>query len=377
MSTAPNCNFIGATLCPGSTGPSPLWVNKATLPGNFLGTGGSFAYDGACYSVPANAQPQPPSGGGYANAGYMGETSAGCVNCCAVKPATVYFDCSGTGTATINVSGPPNSIVYLSWSSCYLVVNGVGPNNSGGSTTITLGSSGGTFTVGTSSSVCAIPCPGGPADISVGTTQGGEECGTVDVYTGCKTPATPIKGLGVTLTQPIVGFPPPPNTSGCSSTFSNACQGTGSLTMTGTLGFQATPDGNPSWSGSISGDASYGPNSSGCYSVSMSQSVFVTCNEVPTACNPAGLVWTITVGSPEAGAWYCSKWSGGTETCGEGGAWGTMVSHSENTDADGYPDIVSETVPPYQSTAIPACLPDDNLTCGTVPSATITIKVAT
>lgn len=192
MGTAPNCNFIGATLCPGSTGPSPLWVNKAMLPRNFLGTGGSFTYDGACYSVPANAQPQPPSGGSYAGAGYMGGTSSGCANCCSIKPETVYFDCSGTGTATINVSGPPNSTVYLSWSSCYLVVNGVGPTSGGNSTTIALGSSGGTFTVGTSSNVCAIPCPGGPTGISVGTTQGGSECGMVEIYTGCQPcPTTP------------------------------------------------------------------------------------------------------------------------------------------------------------------------------------------
>ncbi len=203
MGNTQNCQFIGATLCPGCSGTSPLWINRALLAGRSLGGGGSFTYDGACYSIPANAQPQKPSGGGYASAGYIGETSPGCANCCAVKPESVFFDCSGTGTATVNVSGPPDSTVYLSWSSCYLVVNGVGPNIAGGSTSITLGSSGGTFTVGTSSSVCPIPCPGGPAGVNVGTSPGGDQCGSVAIYTGCMPcPETPTT-LTAKITLPV------------------------------------------------------------------------------------------------------------------------------------------------------------------------------
>ena len=152
MGSIPNCSYIGATLCPGSTGPSPLWVNRALLSGNFLGTGGSFAYNGACYTVSANAQPQKPSGGGYASAGYMGRVSSGCSDCCAVTPASVEFECNGTGTNTVKVAGPANATIYLYWSSCWLVVNGVGPAVEGGNTSITLGSGGtGTFTVGSRS----------------------------------------------------------------------------------------------------------------------------------------------------------------------------------------------------------------------------------
>ncbi len=203
MGNTQNCQFIEATLCPGSSGTSPLWINKALLAGRNLGGGGALTYNGACYTVPANAQPQQPSGGGYASAGYLGTMSANCDDCCAVKPESVYFDCTGTGTATVNVSGPPDSTVYLSWTSCYLVVNGVGPTSGGNSSTITLGSSGGTFTVGTSGEVCPIPCPGGPVGIGVGTSPEGDQCGTVAVYTGCMPcPETPTT-LTARITMPV------------------------------------------------------------------------------------------------------------------------------------------------------------------------------
>ena len=201
MGSIPNCSFIEATLCPGSTGPSPLWINKAMLPGNFLGSGGSLAYNGACYAVTANAQPQKPDGtGGYASAGYMGQTSAGCSDCCAVTPASVEIECDGTGTATVNVAGPANATIYLYWSSCWLVVNGVGPATEGGNTSITLSGGGtGTFTVGISDLVCQIPCPGGPAVIDVGTTIDGGECGTVAVFVSCP----PCPGSPTSLTAAI------------------------------------------------------------------------------------------------------------------------------------------------------------------------------
>ena len=372
MSVVPLCAFVQAARCSGSPGPSPLWVISKAFTGPFKATGGTFIYGGSCYSLPANPAlvANPPAGSTYA-VPPVEEIGGGCSDCCTVTPEGIAFACGTTPTSDITIAGPEGSTAYLSWDSCFLVVNGVGPAAGGGSSSVTLGATGATVTVGVASSVCAITCPG-EASIGVGTTAGGDECGTVAVFIGCQLPASPVRGLNVTLSQPIVGFPTPANTSGCESTFSNACQGVGSLMMTGTLEYREV-NGNPTWGGSVSGTGTYGPDSSGCYSVDFAQSVSVTCNEVPPSCNSAGLVWTITVGSPEGGAWYCSQWDGGTEACSGIGAWGTMVSHAGNTDGNGYPNIVALTVPPYEGDAAPPCLPLNNLTCGEVPSATITI----
>ena len=258
MGSVPNCSYIGATLCPGSTGPSPLWVNKALLSGKFLGTGGSFAYDGACYSVPANAQPQKPSGGGYASAGYMGRVSSGCSDCCAVTPASVEFDCSGTGTNTVDVTGPANATIYLYWSNCWLIVNGIGPAAGGGNTSITLGSGGtGTFTVGISGADCQIPCPGGPAVIEVGTTINGGECGSVAVFVGCPPcPGSPTS-LTAAITVPTYNSSNLDKLCTCSGSSSYGCatQNTAEIQMNVTL--------SPNFSGPYGGCAWYGSAATG------------------------------------------------------------------------------------------------------------------
>lgn len=204
MGNTQNCQFIGATVCPGFSGPSPLWVNKSLLAGGNLGSGGSFTYNGSCYSIPANAQPQTPSGGSYATPGGMGQNFSSCLDCCGISPQFVYFDCTGNPSADVTVTGAPDSTAYLSWSSCYLVVNGIGPSAGGGSTTITIGSGGtGTFSVSTSAAVCPIPCPGGPASVGVGTSPGGNQCGTFAVYLGCAPcPATPAT-ITAKITLPV------------------------------------------------------------------------------------------------------------------------------------------------------------------------------
>ncbi len=120
MGSAQNCQFIQATLCPGYTGPTPLWVSKPLLPGGLLGSGGAFAYNGACYSIPANAQPQSPASGSYASAAYMGESFSNCSTCCAaeIHPAYLSFCPSAGGTYTVEIQyGPPNAAFTASASS--------------------------------------------------------------------------------------------------------------------------------------------------------------------------------------------------------------------------------------------------------------------
>ncbi len=144
MGSPQNCPAIQAILCPGYSGTSPLWVSKSLLPGSLLGSGGSFAYDGACYSIPANAQPQMPTGGGYANAGYMGGTFQNCATCCAaeVHPAYLSFCPPSGGSYKVQIQyGPPNAAFTASASSTgnWLSVSPTsGKLDSSGSVTLTV-----------------------------------------------------------------------------------------------------------------------------------------------------------------------------------------------------------------------------------------------
>ncbi|MGC8541279.1 MAG: BACON domain-containing protein [Phycisphaerae bacterium] len=160
MGSPQNCTTIQATLCPGYTGTSPLWVSKSLLSGSFLGSGGSFAYNGACYSIPANAQPQTPTGGGYASAAYMGDTFSNCSACCAaeIHPAYLSFCPPSGGSYTVQIQyGPPNAAFTAAASSTgnWLSVSPTSGNlSSSGSATLTVtaqpitdGPQGGTVTV--------------------------------------------------------------------------------------------------------------------------------------------------------------------------------------------------------------------------------------
>jgi hypothetical protein len=289
MGNPQTCSFIQATLCPGYSGVSPLWVSKAALAGRNLGSGGSFSYNGACYSLPANSQPQKPSGGGYASAGGIGQTFSSCSGCCTVSPASIFLDCNGTGTKTATVTGPPNATAYLSWTACWLVVNGVGPASGGGSTTITLETNGsGSFTVGSSSSVCPIPSPSGSASIGVGTTPGGGQCGAVAAYVGCPSlPTGAPTSLNIRVTVPL-------NSTGITTHWGDAG---GSGTYAGTLNWQPS-------TGTWLANLGTAPNivnvlftcscSSGCYSV-------------PT--------WVIAAVSGEGGSDFTTTCSQGAYEC--------------------------------------------------------------
>ncbi len=110
MGSPQNCIFVEATLCPGGTGPSPLWVNKAFFPSGMLGGGGSFGYDQGCYTIPANTQPSAPaSGASYANACYMGEMLPGCSCCCCptLPSGTPAFKAQLTLPVVVAPSGSP------------------------------------------------------------------------------------------------------------------------------------------------------------------------------------------------------------------------------------------------------------------------------
>lgn len=142
MGNAQNCTFVQATPCPGWTGPSPLWVNKALLSSGLLGGGGSFQHNGICYSISANAQPQKPIGGSYASAAYMGGSYSSCSACpCAVFPNYLCFPLSG-GSDTIMITGAQGQ----TWSATVSCPTGspvsISPSSgtipAGGSQTITV-----------------------------------------------------------------------------------------------------------------------------------------------------------------------------------------------------------------------------------------------
>lgn len=180
--------YLPATKCSGS-GPTTVYVSQKVAMRAYP-TAFYFPNNGSCYLVnPAGdvANPPPPS-----TATFVGAIPAhypSCNTCaagCSVTPNSAYFDCSGTGSQTINVTGGAGETVYLSTSSNWIVLNGAGPQAGGVSTTITLDASGaGSFTIATSGALNggSVPCPAGPVSVNVSTSEGGGGCGVVQVST--------------------------------------------------------------------------------------------------------------------------------------------------------------------------------------------------
>ena len=184
--------YLTATNCSG-TGPATVYLLQAVAKRLAAATF-YFQNAGSCYSVDprsAVANPPPSSAGPFAAPiGRIFTSCAACRAACSVTPTSAYFDCSSTGSQPVTVVGAAGATIYLGTSSNWIVLNGLGPNPGGVSTTITLGASGtGTFTVATSGALTGgtVPCPASDASVEVGTSSGGGECGTVAVstLTGC------------------------------------------------------------------------------------------------------------------------------------------------------------------------------------------------
>ena len=178
MGNPQNCSFIEATLCPGYTGePAAVWVNKAVLDGRNLGTGGSFAYENLCYSVPANAQPsRPPTDAVFA--GVVGSLQANCAACSCEEPVSstaIYFDCTGASYTTpsgvpLTVYGSPGTNFTLTPSAAWIGIGASqntaptlgaaysGTFGSGGAATVYVFSDY-TGTVNASGDITLTPCP--------------------------------------------------------------------------------------------------------------------------------------------------------------------------------------------------------------------------
>ncbi|MGC9260815.1 MAG: hypothetical protein ACP5I8_12195 [Phycisphaerae bacterium] len=123
MANLQSCTYLGATICPGYTGTSPVWVNKKIIPGKSLATGCAFTFNGACYSLPADAQPAtPPGSAAYATS--IGTISSGCADCCdiTVNPRQLCLNPPETGPVGFTITGASGSPYTLNWASSAITV---------------------------------------------------------------------------------------------------------------------------------------------------------------------------------------------------------------------------------------------------------------